>query len=119
MHDMVEGFNVNCVNSNSYPILTYRDHQVADTDRPLVCTLYKMTRRDSLRAYFVIDGPFTSPRFEERSLLNRLGASENWLFIEDECSMDNLVVLDVQYCFAHLVPRCGEFSHQARRWERF
>src|SRR5580704_9653906 len=102
MHHMVERFNVDRVYANSHAILTHWDDHVAHANGSLVRGFQKMTGCNRLGTYFVVHRSLASPRLEHGGLRDRFGAVKNWISIENERSMNDLVVLDVHYRSAYL-----------------
>src|SRR3984957_10017871 len=92
--DAVRCLLIDGVNFHAGTIRVHGNEDKANGDGALVSGLDKMARRDGVFANFEIDIARSLPGIEKRSGADGFRSVQNWLFIENQGAMDDLIVND-------------------------
>ena len=110
----VGGLDVDRVNMNAGAIGADRDDYVANTDGAHVCALKEVPGSNGVGAHFVIDLAGPLPMIEQGSGSNGLGTSQSGLFIKDQGSVNDVVLLDGDDGLPNFIERAGKLARKTR-----
>jgi len=92
---------------------------VANGNGALVSRLQEMSRRNSVFANFEIDLTGAFPGIEQRSRIDCFGASQNRLFVEHQCAVNNFVADNGKDGLANFIQRNRIFADESGGGEGF